>query len=109
MPEIALEPIELATLLATHHIPGLNDGDQQILAARCWGCSNSELATIVSLTPEVVRRRFERIEDTILGPTGLKRDLALVTQWFNQHIDCERQCLTHAKMLIEKRIVYGIG
>lgn len=109
MPDMALEPAGLGELLATHHIPGLSDSDQRILAARCWGCSTSELATIVSLTPEVVRRRFERIEDIILGPTGLRRDLAVVTQWFNRHIDCERQCLAPAKMLIEKGIVYGIG
>ncbi|MEO6100756.1 MAG: AsnC family protein [Tepidiformaceae bacterium] len=106
---MAIEPAELGELPTAHHIPGLVDGDQRILAARCWGCSNSELAPIVGLTPEVVRRRFERIEDIILGPTGLKRDLAIATQWFNRHLDCERQCLAHAKMLIEKGIVYGIG
>ena len=62
----------------------------------------------MGLTPEVVRRRFERLEDIILGPTGAKRDLAVVTQWFNRHLDCESRCLTHARMLIEKGIVDGI-
>ena len=109
MPDMALEPAELGELLAAHHIPAPSDADQRIVAARCWGCSNSELAPIVGLTREVVRRRFERLEDIILGPTGLKRDLAVVTQWFNRRLDCERRCLAHARMLIKKGIVYGIG
>ena len=109
MPDMALEPAELGELLAAHHISWFSETEQWLLAARCSGGSNSELAPIVGLTPEVVRRRFERLEDIILGPTGAKRDPAVVTQWFNRHLDCERRCLAHARMLIKKGIVYGIG
>ena len=107
MPVMTVEPAELGPILAAHHLPALGEFEQRILTARCWGCGNSDLATIVDYAPDALRRLFERLEDVILGPTGMKRDLALVTQWFNQHLNCERQCLAHAKMLIEKRIVYG--
>ena len=109
MPVLAIEPTELRLLFAGHHLPALTDFDQRLLAARCWGCSNAGMAPIVGYTPDALRRLFERLEDKIVAPTGLHRDLALVTQWFNLHLNCERQCLSHAKMLIEKRIVYGIG
>lgn len=108
MPVMTVEPAELGSILAGHHLPALGEFEQRILTARCWGRGNSDLATIVGYAPDALRRVFERLEDIIVGPTGMKRDLALVTQWFNQHLDCEKQCLSYAKTLIEKRIVYAI-
>ena len=107
MPVMTVEPAELGEILAAHHLPALGEFEQRILAARCWGCGNSQLAEIVGYAPDALRRVFERLQDVIIGPTGMGRDVALVTQWFHAHLNCEKQCLSHAEMLIEKRIVYG--
>lgn len=108
MPVMTVEPAELGEILASHHLPALSEFEQRVLTARCWGCANTELVTIVGYAPDALRRVVERLQDIILGPTGMNRDLALVTQWLGKHLDCEKQCLAHAKMLIEKRIVYAI-
>jgi len=107
MPSQIVEPAELEELLGSVHVH-LRDVEQHILAARCRGGSNADLAPALGYSPDSLRRMFERVEDVILRPIGLERNLAYTIQWFNQHLDCEKHCLAHAKMLIRERRVYDV-
>lgn len=109
MPDMALEPAELGELLAAHHISWFSETEQWLLAARCWGGSNKDVSPFIGYGPDSLRVMFERVEDAILRPLGLERNIGYVTQWFNRHLDCEEHCLPIAKMRIEKRIVYSIA
>lgn len=107
MAVMSSQPHELRLILQGHHLPGLREIDQRILAARCWGCPAAELAPLLGYTSDALRRLFDRLQDVILAPTGMKRDLALVTQWFVMHEACERQCLPYAAGLIACRTLYA--
>ncbi|MBA4182103.1 MAG: hypothetical protein C0506_16070 [Anaerolinea sp.] len=76
MPVMTVEPAELGEILASHHLPALSEFEQRVLTARCWGCGYSDLAPIVGYAPDALRRVFDRLQGVILGPTGMKRDLA---------------------------------
>lgn len=100
------EPGDTIQLLRGHHVKGLNELDQRLLAARVGGNNHSSIAEALGYSEGKVRRDFERLEDIILVPLGLARDLAPVALWAAFHWDC---CLTIAKALIEKRIVFRIA
>lgn len=109
MPDMAMEPAELAELLASHHVGWFNQSEQWLLAARCCGGTNQDVAPWMGYTADSLRPVFERVEDMILRPLGLPRNLGYVTMWFNAHLRCTDDCLPIARMRIDKRIVYAIG
>ncbi len=104
-----LEPVELAAMLGGQHVRGLTETQQHLLVAYCWGGSLEQIAGVLHLAPGTLRNRLGAIEDIILAPLGLARSEALTTQWFTIHLQCGMQCLSHAKMLCEKRCVYACG
>lgn len=98
-----VEPAEIVDLLRAHHVKGLNEHDQRVLLGRAAGNGHASIADALGYSEGKVRRDFERLEDIILVPLGLDRDVASVTLWAVFHYSC---CLKIARELVEKRIVF---
>lgn len=104
-----VEPGELRVLLKEHHISGFSDAQQWLLAARLWGGDWPFLANLMHVTPDALRRQFAGIVNVIVTPFGLDRHECFAAHWFDLHLNCEKPCLSHAKMRIENRIVFRIA
>ncbi len=109
MSEEPIEPVELAQLLSSHHVPGFSEAQQWLLVARLWGGEWPCLAELMHSTPDTLRRQFSGTVDVIVKPFGLARHESVAAHWLDFHIDCDRECLPHAKMRIENGIVFRIG
>ena len=101
-----MEPADVLDLIRGHHIRGLSEKSQRILAASLSGSPHREMAMVLAYTEGAIRREFDRVQSLIPGPLGLRTDRALVRLWFDQHSAC---CCGAAKRLIENRIVFRIA
>jgi len=104
-----IEPAEMATMLRANHVTGFTNEEQRILVAHLFGCGWLQLSELVHSAVDPLRHKFRAMEDVILKPLGLERDPLLVAAWFPFHLDCEKECLLYAKMLIETRAVFRAG
>ena len=102
-----IERKDLLPMLRNHHVFGLDHLQQHILAARCSGGETAPLAALFDYSVGQFANRFRAIEDIALAPLGLARNLAILTLWFGEHLSCEKHCISHAEMLVEKRIVFA--
>jgi hypothetical protein len=99
---------DLRAMLEVHHVRGLEPLQQKILAGRCCGGATPKaLAEVLDYSEQHVSDLFRRVEDIVLTPLGLPRNLATMTHWFNLHLRCEVGCISHAEMLVENRRVYA--
>ena len=78
MSEQPIEPVELAPLLSSHHVPGFSEAQQWLLVARLWGGDWPYLAEVMHSTPDTLRRQFGGMVDVIVKPFGLPRGTSLL-------------------------------
>jgi len=99
-----LEPKEVTELLRGASCRGLDAYQQRLLAGRCRGTSFADVAAVWGYSESNVRYAFRAIEDIVLGHLGLEHDIALMTSWFDLHLEC---CLPIARDFTERGAVFA--
>jgi hypothetical protein len=97
-----MEP--MTALLRATHVRGLEQGDQELLAART-AAKQPDAAKVLCLSGSQFRRRWDTLMEVVLVPIGLpKHDQFLIGLWFALHATC---CASEAWWLLENDVRFA--
>lgn len=100
---MALQPSELAAVLHSTCNKSLSPDSHRTLAARLSAGSVREAARRLFVSERAFRDRLAAIEDAVLLPCGLERDIVWLVLWACFHAGC---CARGTWELIAKSAVF---
>jgi hypothetical protein len=96
-----MEPRELGTLLAQHHVSGLNEREQVILLYHGWGWEFELLGAAFDYSPSRTRAIYGQALDKTIGFLGYGHHDGLGAHRAEAHANCDKDCLLLAKLFGE--------
>lgn len=98
-----VEPADVFNLLREARCDTLDAFQQQLLAARYGaGATAEEVAEAWKYSPQAIYQALHTVGDIVLGRTGLPTDAAIMTRWFDMHLED----MPVARDVIARRVVF---
>ena len=79
------EPLQA---LARHHLTALDAEERVVMRLRVAGSSATEIAAHLHLSEAAVRRRLEKVQNSIFVPLSVPRDTWASGFWAAAHLAC---------------------
>lgn len=96
------QPGEVLRVLGKHHVRGLNDYQQRLIAAICVGWAPPDIAAASGRSSKSVYRHMRELACHVLDPVGFEPTRDFLRTWAELHATC---CCAQAFHLISENRV----